>query len=122
VARRRKAVLIFKICHSAEWHAAVGVYHGSAKDRADGFLHFSTAEQLMGTLTRYYADAHDLVLVAVDADALGTALKFEPSRDGALFPHLYDVLPMTATKWVRNIGRNAAGGFALPLDAPSAEA
>jgi uncharacterized protein (DUF952 family) len=117
VARRLKAVLIFKICHSAEWRDAVGVYHGSAKDRADGFLHFSTAEQLMGTLTRYYADAHDLVLVAVNADALGPALKFEPSRDGAMFPHLYGALPLSAVKWARNIGRDAAGSFILPLDA-----
>jgi uncharacterized protein (DUF952 family) len=110
---------IFKICHKAEWREAeaVGVYHGSAKDRTDGFLHFSTVEQLMGTLTRYYADAHDLVLVAVDPAALGLALKFEPSRDGALFPHLYGALPLTAVKWVRDIGRNADGNFALPLDA-----
>jgi uncharacterized protein (DUF952 family) len=112
-------MLIFKICHSAEWHEAeaAGVYDGSAKDRADGFLHFSTAEQLMSTLTRYYADAHDLVLVTVDADALGPALKFEPSRDGAMFPHLYGTLPLTAVKWVRNIRRGADGGFILPLDA-----
>jgi uncharacterized protein (DUF952 family) len=117
-------VLIFKICHSAEWHEAeaAGVYDGSMKDRADGFLHFSTAEQSMGTLTRYYADAHDLVLVAADAAALGPALKFETSRDGALFPHLYGALPLTAVKWVRSIGRDAAGGFIPPLDAPSAEA
>src|SRR5215469_4434228 len=94
---------IFKIVHAAEWAQVRGAYTGSAKDRADGFLHFSTAEQLMGTLTRYYADAHDLVLVAVNADALGPALKFEPSRDGALFPHLYDALPLTAVKWVRDI-------------------
>ena len=112
-------MLIFKICHNTEWREAeaTGVYHGSAKDRADGFLHFSTAEQLMGTLARYYADAHNLVLVAVDAAALGPALKFEPSREGALFPHLYGALPLTAVKWVRDIGRNADGGFALPLDA-----
>jgi uncharacterized protein (DUF952 family) len=112
-------VLIFKICHSFEWREAeaVGAYRGSAKDRADGFMHFSTAEQLVGTLTRYYADAQDLVLVAVDAAALGPALKFETSRDGALFPHLYGALPLTAVKWVRDIGRNADGGFVLPLDA-----
>jgi uncharacterized protein (DUF952 family) len=110
---------IFTIVHAAEWKsaAAARVYHGSAKDRADGFLHFSTAEQLAGTLARYYADAHDLVLVAVDADALGPALKFEPSRDGALFPHLYGALPLSAVKWAREIGRGADGGFVLPLDA-----
>ncbi|HEY5237359.1 MAG TPA: DUF952 domain-containing protein [Rhizomicrobium sp.] len=112
-------MLIFKICHRDEWREAeaTGIYQGSAKDSADGFLHFSTAEQLTGTLTRYYADAHDLVLVAVDADTLGSALKSEPSRDGALFPHLYGALPLTAVKWARNIGRGANGRFILPLDA-----
>lgn len=96
---------IFKIVHAAEWSAAetAGIYHGSAKDRADGFLHFSTAEQLPGTLARYYADAHDLILVAVDVNALGPALKFEPSRGGALFPHLYGAMPLSAVKWAREI-------------------
>lgn len=96
---------VFKIVYIAEWKTAeaAGVYLGSAKDRADGFLHFSTAEQLTGTLARYYADAHDLVLVAVDTDALGPALKYEPSRDGALFPHLYGALPLSAVKWAREI-------------------
>ncbi len=70
-----------------------GPYDGTAKDKEDGFLHFSTSEQLIGTLEKWYADADDLVLVAVDPDALGDALKWEPSRDGALFPHLYATLP-----------------------------
>jgi uncharacterized protein (DUF952 family) len=105
VVRRRKAVLIFKICHSIEWREAeaAGVYHGSAKDRADGFLHFSTAEQLAGAFARYYADANDLVLVALEADALGPVLKFEASRDSAPFPHLYGTLPLSAVKWTRPI-------------------
>jgi uncharacterized protein (DUF952 family) len=107
-------MLIFKIVHGDEWAAARGEYRGSAKDRADGFLHFSTAEQIPGTLARYYADADDLVLVAVDADALGAALKFEASRDGALFPHLYAPLPLSAVKWVRPIERAAQGAFVLP--------
>jgi uncharacterized protein (DUF952 family) len=106
--------LIFKIVHAEEWAAVDDSYGGSEKDRADGFLHFSTAEQLMGTLTRYYADAHDLVLAAVDADALGDALKWEPSRDGALFPHLYAPLPRAAVKWVKPITCDAQGQFLLP--------
>ncbi len=108
--------VIFKIVHSDEWRSAeaAGFYRGSKKDRADGFLHFSTAEQLMGTLTRHYADATDLVLVAVDADALGGALKYEPSRDGQLFPHLYGNLPRAAVRWVRPIARTPQGGFVLP--------
>jgi uncharacterized protein (DUF952 family) len=110
--------LIFKIVHAAEWASVGDAYAGSEKDRADGFLHFSTAEQLMGTLTRYYAGADDLLLVAVDADALGPALKFEPSRDGALFPHLYGTLPRAAVRWVKPIARAAQGEFLLP-DIPS---
>ena len=111
-------MLIFKIVHRDEWEAAArgGTYAVSAKDRADGFLHFSTAKQLLGTLERYYANEKDLVLVAVNEDYLGSALKYEPSRDDALFPHLYAPLPISAVKWVREIGRDLNGGFVLPLD------
>lgn len=111
-------MLIFKIVHREEWDAATraGAYEGSAKDRADGFLHFSTAKQLMGTLQKYYAAEKDLLLVAVDEDLLGAALKYEPSRDGAPFPHLYAPLPVSAVKWVREIARESNGGFVLPLD------
>ncbi len=90
-------MLIYKIAHADEWLAAerAGVYHGSEKDRADGFLHFSTAAQLRETLERHYADTKDLlVIAAVDSEALGDALTWEPSRGGELFPHLYGALPM----------------------------
>lgn len=107
---------IFKIVHAAEWASVGDIYAGSEKDRADGFLHFSTAEQLLGTLTRYYADADDLLLVAVDAAVLGDALRYEPSRDGALFPHLYGTLPRAAVGWVKPILRDARGAFVLPDD------
>lgn len=109
-------MFIFKICHAPEWDAAVreGRYDGTAKDKEDGFLHFSTGEQLFGTLNRWYADAHDLVLVAVEAEPLGDTLKWEPSRDGALFPHLYAPLPLSAVKWTGAIGRRDDGGFLLP--------
>lgn len=108
--------LIYKICHAGKWVAAAarGAYAGSAKDREDGFLHFSTREQLAGTLARYYADATDLVLVAVDPEALGEALKWEPSRDGALFPHLYAPLPLSAVRWSAPIARDAGGTFTVP--------
>jgi uncharacterized protein (DUF952 family) len=110
--------LIFKIVHASEWAQAerARTYEGSAKDRADGFLHFSTASQLEETLTRYYAGATDLVLVAVRETALGDALNYEhaPSR-GEEFPHLYAALPVTAVAWARPIGRDANGAAVLPL-------
>ena len=107
--------LIFKICRTEEWQAA-GAYPGSKKDQEDGFLHFSTADQLMGTLTRYYAGANDLVLIAVEAAALGSALRYEPSRDGQMFPHLYGSLPRDAVRWVRPIARDPQGSFVLPAE------
>lgn len=111
--------LIFKICPRAEWEKPehIHAYQGSEKDREDGFLHFSTVEQLQGTLAKYYADADDLLLVAVSAAALGSALKYEPSRDGELFPHLYAPLNYDAVSWVRPIGRDFDGKFVFDLDA-----
>jgi uncharacterized protein (DUF952 family) len=108
--------VIFKIVHAAEWRAAetARVYPGSAKDEEDGFLHFSTEDQLMGTLTRYYANAHDLVLIAVNADVFGDTLKYEASTAGALYPHLYGALPLSAVTWSRPIGRDESGKFILP--------
>jgi uncharacterized protein (DUF952 family) len=109
--------LIFKIVPRAEWQAGSGDYHGSAHDRADGFLHFSTASQLPETLQRYYAGQDDLMLVAVDAAALGTALRWEhsPSRDED-FPHLYGTLVCDAMKWAQPLVRDADGQFVLPDD------
>jgi len=111
--------LVFKICHRAEWAKPehIEAYQGSPKDREDGFLHFSTEAQLEGTLAKYYAGADDLLLVAASTRSLGVALKYEPSRDGALFPHLYAPLGYDAVAWVRPIPRDAAGRFVLPLDA-----
>ena len=86
---------IYKVCRRQEWDAAVasGAYGGSADDRRDGFIHLSRASQLEGTLRRHFAGQRDLVRITVDADALGEALRFEPSRGGELFPHLYGELP-----------------------------
>ena len=113
-------MLIFKICHEAEWQQAErdGLYAGSAKDREDHFMHFSTAEQVRGTLERYYADDSDLLLVAVEAEPFGDALVFEPSRGGALFPHLYQPLPVTFVSWAKPIRRAADGTFVLPKEIP----
>ena len=86
--------IIYKICPRQAWDEAVrvGAYHGSADDRRDGFIHFSREAQVAGTLEKHFAGQRDLVLVSVDAAALGDALRFEPSRGGALFPHLYGSL------------------------------
>ena len=110
-----KSDLIFKIVPRAEWEAESGDYHGSAHDRADGFLHFSTAAQLPETLRLDYAGQDALMLVAADAKALGTALKWERSAArGEDFPHLYGTLPCDAIKWARPITKDADGSFALP--------
>jgi uncharacterized protein (DUF952 family) len=108
--------LVYKVCRPGEWDEAkaAGCYAGSVKDRADGFLHFSAAGQLPGTLEKHYAGVDELVLVAVDADALGEALKYEPSRGGALFPHLYGPLPLSAVRWEKAIRRERSGIFGLP--------
>ena len=110
-------MLIYKIVPLADWMAASGDYDGSAHDKADGFLHFSTAAQLAETLRRYYAGAGagDLMLVAVDAAACGPALRWEHSASrGEDFPHLYAPLSCDAMKWARPIARDADGGFVLP--------
>jgi uncharacterized protein (DUF952 family) len=88
--------LIYKICTASEWAEAErdGIYRGSAVDRKDGFIHFSTAGQAAETAAKWFAGQCDLVLVAVDTGALGDKLKWEPSRGGALFPHLYGDLAL----------------------------
>ena len=94
---------IYKICDAALWREAerAGVFGGAPVDLADGYIHFSTAEQAAETAARHFAGQADLVLVAVDAAALGSALRHEPSRGGALFPHLYGKLSLTAVRWVK---------------------
>jgi len=95
--------LIFKIVGAEEWRAAeaLGVFAGAAVDRADGYIHFSTAAQAPETAAKWFGGRCDLVLAAVDADALGPALRWEPSRGGALFPHLYGALALDAVVWTR---------------------
>jgi uncharacterized protein (DUF952 family) len=108
--------LIYKICPRAVWQAAAkhGGVPGAGVDAADGFIHFSTVAQVKETARRHFAGQADLVLVAVDADALGQKLRYEPSRGGDLFPHLYDVLPLTAVRWVEPLPLGADGGHAFP--------
>lgn len=93
---------IYKILARAEWTQAqtAGVFAGSAVDHADGFIHFSTAQQAAETARRHFAGQADLVVLEIEADDLGAALVWEPSRGGDLFPHLYGPL---ATDKVRAV-------------------
>jgi uncharacterized protein (DUF952 family) len=94
--------LIYRIVTEAEWEAAraAGAFAGSEHDRRDGFIHFSTAEQLRETARKHYAGRAGLLLLAVDVAALTAPLKWEVSRGGALFPHLYGPLTTAAVRSV----------------------
>jgi len=106
---------VFKIVPRADWAEATDAYEGSAHDRADGFLHFSTGPQLPETLRRYYARQDDLLLIAADPKRLGSLLRWEHSASrGEDFPHLYGVLLMSAVLWVKPIVKRADGEFTLP--------
>ena len=96
-------VLIYKIVPEKLWREAEakGRFDGSTVDLADGFIHFSQAGQLAETAAKWFSGQTDLWLLAVDADRLGEALRFEPSRGGALFPHLYGALPLAAVVFAK---------------------
>lgn len=97
--------IVYKICPAQDWEQAqlAGAYEGSEHDQRDGYLHFSSASQLYATYQKYFAGQRDLLLIAVDCGALGPALRWEPARDGALFPHLYGPLPLAAVLWQKRI-------------------
>lgn len=108
--------MIYKICSNALWLAAQreGVFRGAPVDLRDGYIHFSTADQLAETAARHFAGQDDLVLLAVDGAALGPALRWEPSRGNALFPHLYGDLPAQAVKQSWQLRRGDDGRLCLP--------
>ena len=108
--------LIYKICDRALWREAerAGVFGGAPVDRRDGYIHFSTADQLAETAEKHFAGQSNLVLVAVDAAALGPALKWEPSRGGALFPHLYSDLRLDHVRWVKPLPLGPDGRHQFP--------
>ena len=108
--------IIYKVCSATAWQDAEssGLFAGSPDDVRDGFIHFSTAEQLPDTLAKHFAGRGDLLLIAVDADRLGPALKWEPSRGGALFPHLYAGLPVSAAAWLKPLEVDRAGRHVIP--------
>jgi uncharacterized protein (DUF952 family) len=102
---------IYKLLDRPAWNAALalGVFRGSAVDEADGFIHFSDATQAQETARRHFTDSPDLLLLTVDAESLGDALRWEPSRDGALFPHLYAALPVASVIEMRALEPSADG-------------
>jgi uncharacterized protein (DUF952 family) len=109
--------VIFKILPAAMWSRAVeaGAFMGSPVDVADGFIHFSTATQVRDTASKHFAGQSDLVLVAIAVDRIGQPLKWEPSRGGALFPHLYAPLPVSAAVWVMPLPLGDDGQHQFPV-------
>jgi uncharacterized protein (DUF952 family) len=110
------ATTLYKICEAALWREAERerVFSGAPIDVRDGYIHFSAAEQAAETAATHFNGADDLMLIAVDAAALGPALKWEASRGGALFPHLYGALPLDAVLWARPLRLGADGRHVFP--------
>jgi uncharacterized protein (DUF952 family) len=107
---------IYKICSETLWREAqsLGVFAGAPVDLADGFIHFSTANQVRETAAKHFGGQGDLLLVALDAGRLGSALKYEVSRGGALFPHLYGTFDPATVLWVRPLPLDAEGNHDFP--------
>lgn len=105
------SAVAYKLVDRSEWETAqaAGAYAGSAVDLADGYIHMSTGPQLAETARRHYAGRDDLVLVSVDLTPLGAALKWETSRGGDRFPHLYAPLPTAAAVDARRLSVDVAG-------------
>jgi uncharacterized protein (DUF952 family) len=111
-------MVIYKIATLAQWREAeaAGVFEGAPVDLADGFIHFSSARQVAETLAKHFAGQRELVLVSVETERLGDALRWEVSRGGQLFPHLYGTLPVEAVSAVQEIpvgldGRHVLDGL-----------
>ncbi len=107
---------IYKICPQELWDEAVarGRFDGAPVDLQDGYVHFSTEAQISETATRHFAGQAGLLLIAVDGNALGSALRWEPSRGGDLFPHLYGPLPVAAAFRVWPLPLGADGDHVFP--------
>jgi uncharacterized protein (DUF952 family) len=109
-------MVIYKICEAAAWRQAeaAGRFEGAPVDHADGFIHFSDARTVAETAAKHFAGQADLVLVAVEAERLGPALKWEISRGRQLFPHLYANLPLAAVLWVKELPLGEDGRHVFP--------
>jgi uncharacterized protein (DUF952 family) len=113
---RAPAATIYKICTHAQWRDAVseGVFRGAPVDLHDGYIHFSTAAQVVETAAKHFAGQDDLLLIAIDTASLGDALRWEPSRGGDLFPHLYGTFAPDAVQSVTPLPLGADGRHVLP--------
>lgn len=107
--------LIYKICPPQEWRTAEKIYLGSFDDQRDGFIHFSSAAQLIGTLNKHYAGQNELILLEFEAHSFGAALKWEVSGSGQTFPHLYGALDKDDVQRQWTLSRQD-GKFELPQD------
>ena len=107
---------IYKIASKDLWRQAerAGRFDGAPIDHQDGFIHFSSADQVAETARLHFAGQTDLLLIAVNADALGDRLRWEDSRGGALFPHLYGSLDFAAVRWVKPLPWHDANGHVFP--------
>ena len=112
----KRVRLIYKICPASAWREAErqGVFRGSPVDISDGFIHFSTASQVAETARKHFFGQTGLFLIAVDADALGDALRWEPSRNDELFPHLYSELDLGAVTVVLSMRARSDGYHDIP--------
>jgi len=115
--------LIYKIIDKAQWTTAeaAGVFEGASIDLNDGYIHFSTAEQSKETAGKHFAGQSDLLLVAVSVAPLGDALKWEPSRGGDLFPHLYGSLKTGDAVWVKELPLDENGIHVFPVEFSKAD-
>jgi uncharacterized protein (DUF952 family) len=111
---------IYKISPASAWREAErqGVYRGSADDLRDGFVHFSTAAQVAETAKRHFSGQTGLFLIEVDADVLGDSLRWEPSRNDEMFPHLYGELDLGAVTAVLSLRARSDGTHDIPELAP----
>jgi uncharacterized protein (DUF952 family) len=108
--------LIYKLLSSESWRQSLtqGHFRGSPVDFKDGFIHFSTSSQVRETAAKHFRGQDNLLIVAVDAKSLGDALKWEPSRGGALFPHLYAPLATSLAVWVKPLPMRPDGTHEFP--------
>jgi uncharacterized protein (DUF952 family) len=108
--------VVYKILPASAWRQAVetGLFQGAGIDRRDGYIHLSSASQAQETAARHFSGRADLVLVAIDSGRLGNALKWEASRGGALFPHLYDMIDPAKAMWAKPLPLGPDGRHVFP--------